>query len=446
MNRILLTCAGLVLLFSSVAEAQTVTRVLIVGDSWAEEQWDDGSHAYVFAQNDLSDFGIYGESTTESGSTAFDWKQAEYLQLVDQALDTYPDIDTVQLTVGGNDFLNVWHTGMTEAEIETLTNAILFDLGLIIDYILSRDPGIEVLLSLYDYPNFRDTLDGLGGWFACEPRWQDMGQPTPLQLNLAAIDLVESIANIATANQRVHYVDHFGLMQNHYGWPDDGIPPGSIEPPGDINEPSPYDAMRRHAFGLAVDCFHLRPDGYDVIVQNLIDRFLAARMHGTAELALGNLDRTYDGSATGIEVTTMPPGLEHTVTYDGNSQPPSDAGSYTVVATIDQSGWAGQATETLHIAQAEQTIEFAVPSAVPFFHPPISLEAGASSGMTVEFTLISGPASLDEGLLSLDGEAGTVVIEATQTGNNNWLAAEPAQHTIQVLPDAVFHDDFGNDD
>ncbi len=446
MNRILLACTGLAMLFPLALEAQSTTRVLIVGDSWAEEQWEDGSHAYVFAQNGLDEFGIYGESTTESGSTAENWKQGSYLQLIEQALDTYPDIDTVQLTVGGNDFLDVWHTGMTETEIETLTNAILFDLNLIVDYILNRDPGIEVLLSLYDYPNFRDTLGGMGGWFACEPRWQDMGQPTPLQLNTVAVDLVESIADIATANHRVHYVDHFGLMQNHYGWPDEGIPPGSIEPPGDITEPSPYEAMREHLWGMAIDCFHLKDEGYDVIVQNLIDQFLSARMHGQADIELDNLAHTFDGEAVSIDSVTMPPGLLHSITYDGQTNPPADAGTYTVVASIDQDGWEGQITDTLVIEPAQQSITFALPPTLPDQHPPLALQASANSGLEVEFSVVSGPANIDNGLLVLNGEPGTVVVQASQPGNLNWLAAEPVERSLEIVSDELFRDDFRNAD
>ena len=443
MKKLMLALCAMAFLLPVAGQAQT-TRVLIVGDSWAEEQWDDGSHARVFGQNGLSQFGIYGNSTTESGSTAFDWKQAGYLQLIDAALDNYPDIDTVQLTVGGNDFLNVWHTGMTPAEIETLTNATLFDLQLIIDYILSRDPGIEILLSLYDYPNFRDTLGGLGGWFACEPRWQDMGQPTPQQLNTAAIGLIESIATIAFSNPRIHYVDHFGLMQYTYGWPDDGIPPGSIQPPGDINEPSPYAAMREHFWGLAIDCFHLQAAGYDVIVQNLIDQYLSARMNGEALVVASGRTENYDGQPHAVAAQIQPPGLVHSVTYNGQVDPPMDAGVYDVVASVDQVGWTGQTTVTLVIEPAAQTIGFEVQEWVWNTEASIELQANASSGQAVEFSVISGPASVDGNLLVLNGDAGEVVIEATQPGSNNWQAAVPVQRSLEVIEwtDVIFEDAF----
>ncbi len=440
MRKVLPICIGLVWLFAAGAEAQTTTRLLIVGDSWAEEQWEDEAHEIVFSQNGLSDFGIYGESTTESGSTAFDWKQAAYLQLVDAALATYPDIDTVQLTVGGNDFLDVWNTGMTEAEIETLTNAILFDLGLIIDHILAQDPGIEILVSLYDYPNFRDTLGGLGGWFACGPRHDDMGQPTPRQLNEAATGLVDSIAAIAGQNARIHFVDHFSLMQNHYGLP--GMPPGSIDPPGDITEPSPVEAMREHFFGTATDCFHLKPEGYEVIVQNLVDQFLAARMSGQATIELSDLQHTYDGSPVAVQVSTEPPGLVHALSYNGQAQPPVGAGSYLVEANIDQPGWNGQASETLVIEPAPQVIDFDPPAALAADHPPIPLDASASSGLSVEFTLVSGPATINQEQLVLDGQTGTVVVQASQSGDSNWLAADPVTRSIQIYGDALFRDAF----
>lgn len=443
MRAIFLALAASLIVWPTLSQAQ-VTRLLVVGDSWAEEQWEDGSHARVFAQHGLSAIGIYGDSTTESGSTAFDWKQASYLQRVDAALQTHPDVDTVQLTVGGNDFLDVWHTSMTAGEIETLTNAILFDLHLIIDYVLASDADIEILLSLYDYPNFRDTLGGLGGWFACEPRWQGMGGPTPLELNGVAIDLVESIASLAASDARVHYVDHFGLMQNFYGWPDDGIPPGSITPPGLIDEPSPYDAMRRHFFGLAVDCFHLRPEGYDVIVENMIDRFFGYRFETGAEISLDVPVAVYDGSAHAVIASTQPAGLTVDLSYDGHTAPPIDAGSYAVVAQVNQGSWSGQATATLTIEAASQTIEFSAPSSVYDSEPPITLNATATSGLAVAFDLISGPATLSGNVLTLTGAVGTIVVEASQPGDNNWQSAETVERTIEVVEftDELFEDQF----
>jgi lysophospholipase L1-like esterase len=269
------TWAALVLLACAALPALAQTpRVLIVGDSWAEEMWLDGAHEVVFSSNGLGRWSALGTTTTESGSTAAQWRQPDQLQRIGDALAANPDIDIVQLTVGGNDFLDAWSTTLPEAQVDTLQQAILADLQTITDYILAQRADIEVLLSFYDYPNFRDTRSGLLGLLFCTPLWNQLGQPTPTQLNAAAIDFVDLYAGIAAQQPRIHHVRHFGLMQSRYGI--DQLPPGQLQPPGDPLLPSPLAAMRDRA-GLGRDCFHLAPEGYDTLVQNLVDGYYRRR-------------------------------------------------------------------------------------------------------------------------------------------------------------------------
>ncbi len=260
---------GLWLALALPALAQS-PRVLIVGDSWAEEMWLDGSHEVVFATNQFGRFSALGATTTESGTTAAQWKQPDQLQRIADALQANPSIDIVQLTLGGNDFLDAWSTSMPPLQVTALKDQILADLELITAFILEQRADVEVLLSFYDYPNFRDTRTGLLGLFFCTPLWNDLGQPTPAQLNAAAIDFVDTYAQIAAADPRIHHVRHFGLMQHAFGI--DMIPPGQLGLPGDPSLPSPLVAMRNRA-GLGRDCFHLSPQGYDRLVQNLFDGY-----------------------------------------------------------------------------------------------------------------------------------------------------------------------------
>ena len=264
----------LALLATSLPALAQSPRVLIVGDSWAEEMWLDGSHEVVFASNGFSRYSALGTTTTESGTTAAQWSQAGKLQSIADALLANPSIDTVQLTVGGNDFLDVWSTALSAPQVESLKQAILVDIQIITDFILAQRPDIEVLLSFYDYPNFRDTRTGLIGIFFCTPLWNDLGQPNPTQLNAAAIDFVDTYAGIAAANPRIHHVRHFGLMQRRYGI--DAIPAGTLELPGEPTLPSPLSAMRNRS-GLGRDCFHLSDEGYDTLVQNLYEGYYQRR-------------------------------------------------------------------------------------------------------------------------------------------------------------------------
>ena len=64
---------------------------------------------------------------------------------------------------------------------------------------------------------------------------------------------------------------------------------------------------------------------------------------------LGNLNQTYDGAAKTVSVTTLPTNLVVSVTYDGSASAPTNAGSYVVVATINEPNYQGSATNTLTI-------------------------------------------------------------------------------------------------
>jgi hypothetical protein len=53
-----------------------------------------------------------------------------------------------------------------------------------------------------------------------------------------------------------------------------------------------------------------------------------------------------------VTITTSPTGLASTITYNGLTTPPITVGSYTVVATITQSGYSGNATGVLTISDS----------------------------------------------------------------------------------------------
>ena len=68
-----------------------------------------------------------------------------------------------------------------------------------------------------------------------------------------------------------------------------------------------------------------------------------------AVVTLGNLSQIYDGTAKGVSVTTMPPGLSVNLIYNGFSNAPTNAGSYTVIGTVNDAYYVGSATNTFTI-------------------------------------------------------------------------------------------------
>ena len=77
---------------------------------------------------------------------------------------------------------------------------------------------------------------------------------------------------------------------------------------------------------------------------------------GSAIITLSNLETIYDGTQKSPSITTIPPGVPVSITYNGSPTLPSAAGSYTVHATVDDPSLTGSATGTLVIAKAAATI------------------------------------------------------------------------------------------
>jgi hypothetical protein len=95
-----------------------------------------------------------------------------------------------------------------------------------------------------------------------------------------------------------------------------------------------------------------------------------------------------------------------TVNYAGNT-------NYTAATGI---------TIQLQVGQQSQSITFNPLSAVTYGVAPITLSATATSGLTVTFSVLSGPGLISGSTLTVTG-AGTIVIAANQTGNSVWKAA-----------------------
>jgi len=75
-----------------------------------------------------------------------------------------------------------------------------------------------------------------------------------------------------------------------------------------------------------------------------------------ATVTLASLSQTYDGSAKAVTATTIPTGLTVNFTYNGTATVPTNAGSYTVIGTINDANYTGSATNTLVISQASASI------------------------------------------------------------------------------------------
>jgi hypothetical protein len=84
------------------------------------------------------------------------------------------------------------------------------------------------------------------------------------------------------------------------------------------------------------------------------------------------------------------------------------------------------------VSQTSQSITFNSIPDVTFSQGPLVLNAFSTSGLPLTFRVISGAASLNGEVLTLEG-AGTVVVEADQPGDTNFKSATPVTRTFAVI-------------
>ncbi|WP_319500448.1 MBG domain-containing protein [uncultured Draconibacterium sp.] len=94
---------------------------------------------------------------------------------------------------------------------------------------------------------------------------------------------------------------------------------------------------------------------------------------------------------------------------------------------------ADQVLQTIDIDKENQVISFAA-IADQTYSPTLTLplSATASSGLSVSYSIVSGPASLSVNTLTING-AGTVVVEASQSGNPTYNPAPTVTQQFEVL-------------
>ncbi|GHN01874.1 hypothetical protein WSM22_33630 [Cytophagales bacterium WSM2-2] len=111
------------------------------------------------------------------------------------------------------------------------------------------------------------------------------------------------------------------------------------------------------------------------------------------------------------------------------------AGSVRIVTTVlaTDNYFAAEKELVLTIQKAGQTIDFQPIEDKLLSNEPFELQATASSGLPVEFSLISGPATLSNRIVSLTGVTGEVVVRASQQGNENYAPAPSVSRSFTVI-------------
>ncbi len=106
---------------------------------------------------------------------------------------------------------------------------------------------------------------------------------------------------------------------------------------------------------------------------------------------------------------------------------------------VDVTVTAATGTSAIHAADQftyqvplTQTITFPQPASPAYAGTSVTMDATATSGLAVTYTVISGPATVNSSTLTYTG-AGTIVVEADQAGNGAYLAAAPVRDTDHCI-------------
>jgi hypothetical protein len=151
-----------------------------------------------------------------------------------------------------------------------------------------------------------------------------------------------------------------------------------------------------------------------------------------AQVTLGNLNQTYDGTSKAATASTTPTGLNVTFEYkqNGVAVTPKDAGSYDVVATINDNKYQGSASGTLVIAKA--TPQVAINWSDSTYDGTANAASATVSGVgspaeslgpASSLTYYSGSSASGTPLAGAPKDAGTYTVKADFNGNFNYNQA-----------------------
>ena len=147
------------------------------------------------------------------------------------------------------------------------------------------------------------------------------------------------------------------------------------------------------------------------------------------QVPTGSAVFSVDGTAAG----TVALGSTGVASYSTSSL---TAGTHTILAQYSGDNNFEASTSqslTITVNKASQTITFPTIPAVTYGTSPIMLSAVASSGLPVTFSVLSGPGTISNGVLTVAG-VGSIVIAANQAGNSSYNPAPQVTQTLTVKP------------
>lgn len=263
-------------------------RILVIGDSWAAfmtHPMTGEIFQSTLKQQGYEDAGIVAtEKTAVPGSRADQWATNQKGKLDDlkQALEANPTVDIVFVVIGGNDFLRA----ATKTNLSNLATddrarlwaGICTNIQTLVDVVLAFRPNLKVVLCDYDYLNLAEA--------ARSPLKQNFNGISQSDFNRYLVDLGRQKRAVVEKSNRCLYIQNWGLMQYHFGDPEQKYEAKTVPYPGGPPKFDPYpggDPMKSgpaKAFdqGALNDGIHLNAEGFRLIIENALKRGLGAML------------------------------------------------------------------------------------------------------------------------------------------------------------------------
>ncbi len=270
---IIITVLGLFGYVNSIAQCveNSTNRVLLVGDSWAQFMLTDGTiddGLRIIGHSDKKFVSNY--FIAENGAQTDDFLAQDKQEEIQNLINANPELDIVHLSIGGNDVMGDWNVSMSEQETNAIEEAVADRLEQIIEFLKTTRSGMNIFWAGYAYPNFEEVIEDY--FFPSQhpfySTWDDMGQPSFLEINSLLNEFSDSVAAYADTEPAMSFVRAQGILQHVYGQNQDlGVAPGGSYPAFDAplplgypEYPSPISTMR--PYGIFTDCFHLSTSAY----------------------------------------------------------------------------------------------------------------------------------------------------------------------------------------
>lgn len=317
MKKILFTLSLLAIgtgLIAQTACNPQETTILLAGDSWASFANSGNSikknlNRYgftdrkFFSNNALSVFGIQTE----------DMIVPSYVNELANALNSNQKIDIAVLSIGGNDMLDNFDTTLTISQVDSIAAITLSNKDSIIKILDSIRPGIKIYFTQYDFPNFEEIITTFPAptQHPFYSKWDDMSQPSALQLNTMLIRYDSLMRDFAALYPNVTCDPLTGVLQNIYGQTTPlGVAPGGTFQPGTAPIPSGFpdyptnrDAMNFYGNGI-YDAFHLSGQAYEEFYDYHFESKIFDMIRSQNDISFESEGGLNDGSTDGTTTNT----------------------------------------------------------------------------------------------------------------------------------------------